>query len=133
MRALDGELGFTTTAGNISLNAPVDQEVITTGLVRAKQEAYHEINSTSSPQNLSNTYSDNFINQGGTQATFTLVFPASPEDGQVLKITYNNNISALTLDGNGNTIVGTTVTTAVEGTQRVFKFYAGEGVWIRQN
>lgn len=133
VRALEGVLSLSTTAGNISLSAPVDQEVIATGLVRAKQEAYYEINSTSSPQNLSNTYSDNFINQGGTQATFTLVFPASPEDGQILKITYNNNISTLTLDGNGNTIVGTTVTTAVEGSQRVFKFYAGEGVWIRQN
>lgn len=133
IRALEGELDLSTTVGNISLSAPVDAEIPMTGLVRAKQEAYYEINSTSSPQNLSNTYSDNFINQGSTQATFTLVFPASPEDGQVLKITYNNNISALTLDGNGNTIVGTTVTTAVEGTQRVFKFYAGEGVWIRQN
>lgn len=133
VRALEGALSLSATAGNISLSAPVDQEVIATGMVRAKQEAYYEINSTSSPQNLSNTYSDNFINQGGTQATFTLVFPASPEDGQVLKITYNNNISTLTLDGNGNTIVGTTVTTAVKGTQRVFKFYAGDGVWIRQN
>ncbi len=133
VKALDGELSLTATAGNISVQAPVDQEFRVTGLVRAKQEAYYEINSTSSPQNLSNTYSDNFINQGSTQATFTLVFPASPEDGQILKITYNNNISSLTLDGNGNTIVGTTVTTAVEGSQRVFKFYAGEGVWIRQN
>lgn len=133
VRALEGVLSLSTTAGNISLSAPVDQDVIMTGLVRAKQEGYYEINSTSSPQNLSNTYSDNYINQGGTQATFTLVFPASPEDGQILKITYNNAISSLTLDGNGNTIVGTTVTTAVAGTQRIFKFYAGDSVWIRQN
>lgn len=133
VRALEGALSLSTTAGNISLSAPVDQEIVATGLVRAKQEAYYEINSTSSPQNLSDTYSDNFINQGGTQASFTLVFPASPEDGQILKITYNNAISSLTLDGNGNTIVGTTVTTAVAGSQRIFKFYAGDSVWIRQN
>jgi hypothetical protein len=131
VRAFEGDLLFSVNTGDISITAPVDSEVRTVGLVRAKQEAYYEINSTSSPQNLSNTYSDNFINQGGTQAAFTLVFPASPEDGQVLTITYNNNISTLTLDGNGNTIVGTTVTTAVAGSQRKFKFYAGAGVWIR--
>lgn len=131
VRAFEGDLSLSVNTGVISLSTPVDSEVRITGIVRAKQEGYYEINSTSSPQNLSNTYSDNFINQGGTQATFTLVFPASPEDGQVLTLTYNNAISSLTLDGNGNTIVGTTVTTAVAGSQRKFKFYAGAGVWIR--
>lgn len=131
--AVEGNVAISSGSGNVSLSVADGQEVVLSGIVRAKQEGYYEINSTSSPQNLSNTYSDNFINQGSTQATFTLVFPASPADGQILKITYNNNISSLTLDGNGNTIVGTTVTTAVEGSQRVFKFYAGEGVWIRQN
>lgn len=93
-------------------------------------EQYFTVTSTSSPQTLSNTISDNLINQGGTQATFTLTFPASPVDGQVLKITYNNAITTLTLDGNGNTIVGSAVTTGVAGSQRAFKFYTGIG-WIK--
>lgn len=97
---------------------------------RANTEQYFTITSTSSPQTLSNTISDNLINQGGTQATFTLTFPASPVDGQVLKITYNNAITTLTLDGNGNTIVGSAVTTGVAGSQRAFKFYTGIG-WIK--
>lgn len=95
-------------------------------------EEYYTITSTSSPQALSSTNVDNLINQGGTQASFTLDFPASPVDGQRLTITYNNNISSLTLNGNGNSIIGTAVTTAVAGSQRVFKFYTGIG-WIRQN
>jgi len=95
-----------------------------------KKEKYFTITSTSSPQTLSNNFSDNLINQGGTQATFTLTFPASPVDGQVLKITYNNAITTLTLDGNGNTIVGSAVTTGVAGSQRAFKFYTGIG-WIK--
>ena len=96
----------------------------------SKVERYYTITSTSSPQTLSNNFSDNLINQGGTQATFTLKFPASPVDGQVLKITYNNAITTLTLDGNGNTIVGSAVTTGVAGSQRAFKFYTGIG-WIK--
>lgn len=95
-------------------------------------ESYNTVTSTSSPQTLSSTKIDNLINQGSTQATFTLNLPGSPVDGQVCKITFNNAISSLTIDGNGNSIIGTTVTTAVAGTQRVFKFYAGIG-WIRQN
>jgi hypothetical protein len=94
-------------------------------------ELYNTITSTTSPQTLSSTRADNLINQGGTQATFTLNLPASPVDGQVCMITYNNAITALTIDGNGNTIVGSAVTTAVAGSQRKFKFYSGIG-WIKQ-
>jgi len=93
-------------------------------------ESYNSVTSTTSPVTLSSTKSDNLINQGSTQATFTLKFPASPNDGQVLTITYANAISTLTLDGNGNTIVGSAVTTAVPGSQRKFKFYSGVG-WIK--
>jgi len=96
----------------------------------AKSEKYYNLTSTSSPQTLSNDFSDNLINQGSTQATFTLKFPASPVDGQICTITYNNNITDLTLDGNGNTIVGSAVITGVPGSQRKFKFYSGIG-WMK--
>ena len=131
VRGLDGDLLLSSSAGNISLSADVAAEVQVVGLVRAKQEAYYEITSTSSPQTFSNTYSDNFVNQGGTQASFTFLFPASPEDGQILSITWGNAISTLTLDGNGNTITGSAVTTAVAGTRRQFKYYASTATWVK--
>jgi hypothetical protein len=93
-------------------------------------EPYNTITSTSSPQTLSSTISDNLINQGSTQFTFTLNLPGSPADGQVCTITYNNAISNLTIGGNGNTILGSPVTTAVIGSQRKFKFYTGVG-WMK--
>lgn len=129
VKAQDGTFSVITSGGNMSLSAGVANEVAVVGLLRAKQEAYYEINSTSSPQTFSSTYSDNYVNQGGTQASFTFLFPASPEDGQILMITWGNAISAVTLDGNGNTITGTAVTTAVAGTRRMFKFYASSNKW----
>lgn len=122
-------LRFTIVGGNeIALDS---NEIEITGLLTAKQESYYEITSTSSPQTLSSTYSDNLINQGGTQATFTLEMPPSPVDGQVVTITYNNAISTLTIDGNGTTIVGSAVVTAVAGSQRKFKYYAAASAWIK--
>lgn len=131
VRGLDGDLLLSASDGNISLTTDVASEVQMVGLVRAKQEAYYEITSTSSPQTFSNTYPDNFVNQGGTQASFTFLFPASPEDGQILSITWGNAISVVTLDGNGNTITGTAVTTATAGTRRQFKYYASAATWIK--
>jgi len=46
------------------------------------------------------------INPAGTLATLTVTFPASPVDGQVQFISYMQAITALTLSGNGNTVVG---------------------------
>ena len=133
LRSSDGSGATRLTGDGGNISATVDEgfEFQVSGMVRAKREAYHEITSTSSPQTLSSTYSDNLINQGGTQATFTLNMPASPEDGQVCYITFNNAISTLTIDGNGETIVGSAVTTGVPGSQRKFKFYTGIG-WIKQ-
>jgi len=126
-----GSLNLSTNGGGgISLNVTPDEYVSVTGYLAAKQEAYNEITSTSSPQTLSSNYSDNLINQGGTQASFTFEMPPSPEDGQICTLTYNNAISVLTLDGNGETSIGTAVTTAVAGSQRKFKFYSGIG-WIK--
>jgi len=102
-----------------------------TGNVTALRESYYEINTTTSPATFSSSIPDNFVNQGSTQASFTFLFPASPEDGQILSITWGNAISTLTLDGNGNTITGSAVTTAVAGTRRQFKYYASAATWIK--
>lgn len=119
---IDLGIGTGLTISGGVLTAPVPTQIL--------HEQYNTVTSTSSPVTLSNTQSDNLINQGSTQASFTLLFPATPSDGQILTITYNNAITTLTLDGNGNTIVGSAVTTAVPGSQRKFKFYAGIG-WIK--
>jgi hypothetical protein len=98
---------------------------------RANTEQYNEVTSTTSPVTLSSTIPDNLINQGSTQATFTLNLPASPVDGQICRITYANAISTLTIDGNGTTILGSAVTTGVIGSQRAFKYYAAASAWIK--
>lgn len=121
-----------TASGRVAIEAALDNEVQIFGMVRAKQEAYNEITSTSSPQTLSNVYADNLINQGGTQATFTFNLPASPEDGQISTATYNNAVTVLTYNGNGESIIGTAPTAATAGEQHKFKFYTSIG-WIRQN
>ncbi len=131
IRGVGGDLLMSSSAGDISLSAQTTNEVRVTGLVRAKQEAYYEITSTSSPQTFSNDYSDNYVNQGSTQASFTFDFPPSPEDGQILMITWGNAISTVTLNGNGNTITGTAVTTATAGTRRMFKFYGSSNEWVK--
>lgn len=131
IRGIGGDLVLSSSAGNVSLSAQTTNEVQVTGLVRAKQEAYYEITSTSSPQTFSNVYSDNYVNQGSTQASFTFDFPLSPENGQILMITWGNAISTVTLNGNGNTITGTAVTTATAGTRRMFKFYGASNTWIK--
>lgn len=117
----------TTSGGEIEIKEGVRM----VGKVQAKQEAYYEITSTSSPQTFSSDISDNYVNQGSTQASFTFLFPATPADGQILMITWGNAISVVTLDGNGNTITGTAVTTAVAGTRRMFKYYDSSGEWVK--
>jgi hypothetical protein len=125
----DAKIGIGTTTPSEKLHVVGAARI--QGQLTANQESYNTITSTTSPQTLSSTRADNLINQGSTQATFTFNLPASPVDGQVCMITYNNAITALTIDGNGNTIVGSAVTTAVIGSQRKFKFYTGIG-WIKQ-
>jgi len=101
------------------------------GVGQTLTEQYNEVTSTTSPVTLSSTIADNLINQGGTQATFTLNLPASPVDGQVCTITYVNNITTLTLDGNGTTVIGSAVTTGVPGSQRKYKYYAAASAWVK--
>jgi hypothetical protein len=106
--------GLAISGGSLTATASAPTQILA--------ESYNRITSTSSPQTFSSTISDNIVDQGSTQASFTFDFPASPADGQILTMTWNNAISVLTLNGNGNTIVGTAVTTAVAGTQRKFKY-----------
>lgn len=75
---------------------------------------------------------DNLINPAGTLATLTVKLPATPDDGQILLLTFTKAITTLTVDGNGSTLVGTAPTSAAIGNRFTYKFYTGIG-WIRIN
>jgi hypothetical protein len=130
--ALYSEENVSIGAGTAEITLDnTNDDVRIKGKVRALREDYNNVTSTTSPVTLSSTIPDNLINQGSTQATFTLNLPASPVDGQICRITYANAISTLTIDGNGETILGSAVTTGVIGSQRAFKYYAAASAWIK--
>jgi hypothetical protein len=49
------------------------------------------------------------INPAGTLATGTITMPASPADGMTITVESTQQVTALTMSGNGGTIVGTAV------------------------
>ncbi|TPW13083.1 MAG: hypothetical protein FD130_1637 [Halothiobacillaceae bacterium] len=90
----------------------------------------NRITSNTSPQTLTVNV-DNLIDQGGTQAAFTFKLPASPTDGDFSTATFNNIVTALTIDGNGTTVSGASITTAAIGTCITYKYYDSASSWIR--
>lgn len=91
---------------------------------------YNRITSTTSPQTLK-INQDNLVDQGGTQAAFTFNLPASPHDGAVVYVTFNNAVTVVVIGGGGATINGTGLTAAAIGTRAAYKYYSGASVWIR--
>jgi hypothetical protein len=49
------------------------------------------------------------INPAGTLATGTVTMPASPSDGMTISVESTQQVTALTMSGNGNTLVGSAV------------------------
>lgn len=96
-------------------------------------ENYSVITSTTSPVNLNGVPPDYLINQGSTQATFTFSLPASPVNGEVCKLTFNNAVTVLTITAQGGvTISGLAApTSAAIGTQLEYKYYHTITSWIR--
>lgn len=95
-------------------------------------ENYSVISSTTSPVNLNGTAPDYLISQGATQATFTFSLPATPDDGEVCKLTFHNIVTTLTITAQGGiSILGTAATTAAVGTQLEYKYYTSVSAWIR--
>lgn len=81
---------------------------------------------------LTNAKQNNLINSGGTQASQTFNLPATPVDGQVCRLVFNNIVTTLTISGNGTTLSGTAATTAAVGTALVYRYYASATKWIRE-
>lgn len=69
----------------------------------------------------------------GTQATFTVTLPASPIDGDVVTLTFDDIVTALTISGGSKTIRGTAATAAAVGTVLEY-VYIGKsiGKWYRR-
>lgn len=66
----------------------------------------------------------------GDQATLTVNLPATPYDGQLCTIGFFDTVTTLTIAGNGNTIFGTSITTATQGTTISFVFSTGDGWFV---
>jgi hypothetical protein len=99
-------------------------------LPRASQ-SYNTITGTVGPISLSSTKSDNFINQGSTQASFTFSLPASPADGFISRLVFNNAVTTLTINTtDSSSVFGSVPTTTARYGVYTFKFYTGTG-WIR--
>ena len=90
---------------------------------------YFVITSTSNPQGL--FAGDFLVNQGGTQSAFTFNLTASPKDGELISVSFNNAITSLTISGNGHSVLGAAVTTAAIGDHFEYKYYATASAWIR--
>lgn len=78
-----------------------------------------------------NNQAVSFLNQG-VQAASTITLPQNPVDGQVKTIVINNTITTLTINSvDGSGIVGTALTTAVQGTYIKFIYVKFVNNWYR--
>jgi len=123
----------------ISVTEPIDGQMLIYSGVTSRYEpslpraaqVYNTITATSSPIILSSTKTDNFINQGSTQSSFTFSLPGSADDGFISRLVFNNAVTSLTINAaDAAAIFGTVPITATQYAVYTFKFYSGIG-WIR--
>jgi hypothetical protein len=123
----------------VATTEPTDGQMLIYSGVTSKYEpslpkpnqTYNTITGVIGPIELSNTKTDNFINQGSTQATFTFSLPGSVADGFVSRMVFNNAVTSLTINSaDASSIFGTVPITASSYSVYTFKFYTGIG-WIR--
>lgn len=123
----------------VSVTAPTDGQMLVYSGITSRYEpslprpsqAYNAIRGLISPITLSSTVTDNFIDQGGTQAGFTFSLPGSADDGFISRLVFNNAVTSLTINAaDSAAIFGTVPITATQYAVYTFKFYTGIG-WIR--
>lgn len=71
-----------------------------------------------------------FITQGGDYAAATIVYPATPVDQQELYFRSNYDVTTLTTDANGKTVVGAEVEIVADTLYR-FKYDSTNETWYR--
>ncbi len=101
-----------------------------------RQEAYTVVTGTGTVSASSNR-KNTVINPGSTQASMTInLHPAgTPSEGQLVTLTFVNEVTALTIQSNGAAAVLGAPTTTTAGRSYAFKFYSTIGVsgtWILQ-
>jgi hypothetical protein len=70
------------------------------------------------------------LDPAGTLPNGTLIFPAAPVDGQILRVSSSRVIAVLTLDGNGKTVKAP-VTTLGAGAFFEYRFRSANNTWFR--
>jgi Collagen triple helix repeat (20 copies) len=73
------------------------------------------------------------IQPAGTLLALTITFPASPVNGQLFNIACTQIITTLTLNGNGNTIIGGITTFAAVNGTIGYVFTTGATAWVLQH
>lgn len=122
----------TTPVERVTIGADGTLDVLYNVRLRALQiEDFNTITGTGTVT-ASSTITDNLYKNGSTQATLTFNLPASPIDGQICRVSFNDIITALTVSGNGESINGTLPTSAAVGSSYEFKFYNAIPAWIRK-
>ena len=120
--ALDGTSGENSNTANAGIRS--------LGYVAEKN---YEYITTGTASTVANSCSTVIFNPSSAIAAYTLTFPASPVDGQKLKISAGLfGVTSLTLSGNGKTIDGS-VTTLAANTGYAYIYVASGGVntWFR--
>jgi hypothetical protein len=95
-------------------------------------ESYTIISDSIGNDTITTGVADYLFKPGANQSSHTIALPATPVDQATVNITFYHSVTALTIGGNGRTIIGTAPTTAAVGLQLHYKFYGGTtNRWIR--
>ena len=78
------------------------------------------------------TYNTLILNPAGTLATGTITMPASPSDGMVVTFSTTQQITALTIAGNGATL-NNTLTKIVAGQSMSYVYRSASTAWFAFN
>jgi hypothetical protein len=82
--------------------------------------------------NLYSNVSLAIVNPAGTIASYTLIMPATPVNGQVIRLVFGNTITSLTHTAGSNTIKGA-LTTAANTAGGTWYYYTAATTWFRVN
>lgn len=69
------------------------------------------------------------VNPAATIAALTVNFPATRKDGQILRLGFTNQVTAITLAANGAAAIVSNITQATRGTSYLFYYQASDNKW----
>ena len=126
----------TLTSANISGNLTVGNATVSGmfDMCAAVQETgIQYITATNAGStNLYSNVSLAIVNPAGTIASYTLVMPATPSNGQVVRLVFGNTITSLTHTAGSATLKGA-LTTAANTSGGTWYYYTPTTTWFRLN